>query len=81
MIVGLFRTIAFLVLAWVIFRFLDRWMAARRMHNEQRQQGRPAPRRERKEQEIIINYDPRQTQSRVRDDVGEEVDFEEVEEK
>lgn len=78
------RTIIFLVLAWAVFRFLDRWTATRRAFREQMNSQRPnrpqgQQRTERKEQDIIISYDPRQTKSKLRDDVGEEVDYEEVE--
>nr|WP_223279411.1 DUF4834 family protein [Phaeocystidibacter marisrubri] len=57
--------------------------ATRRAKSEGMNTRRPreasqSQRRERREQEVIINYDPRQTKSVIRDDVGEEVDFEEV---
>lgn len=74
---GLLRTIFVLVLAWAVFRFLDRWWANRaRTQSQQRSNGNRSSRRD---QEVIINYDPRSTKSAVRDDVGEVVDFEEVE--
>ncbi|KAB2817145.1 MAG: DUF4834 family protein [Bacteroidetes bacterium] len=77
------RTIFFIALAWLVFRFLDRMAATRRAKSEGMNTRRPreasqSQRRERREQEVIINYDPRQTKSVIRDDVGEEVDFEEV---
>lgn len=78
------RTILFIALAWAVIRFLDRIAATRRVMREQMKARGPhtrtdSNRRERKEQEIIINYDPRQTKSKLRDDIGEEVEFEEVE--
>ena len=74
---GLFRTIFFLVLAWFVFRTLDRLFSQRRRPSSQGSR-RGASRS--KEQEIIVRYDPRQTKSAVRDDVGEVVEFEEIEE-
>ena len=76
MAAGLFRTLFFLVLAWFVFRTLDRIFSQRRNAN---QSGRSNSSRS-KEQEIVVRYDPRQTKSAVRDDVGEVVDFEEIEE-
>ncbi|GGH76674.1 hypothetical protein GCM10011318_25290 [Phaeocystidibacter marisrubri] len=48
------------------------------MNTRRPREASQSQRRERREQEVIINYDPRQTKSVIRDDVGEEVDFEEV---
>ncbi|NVK03994.1 MAG: hypothetical protein HWD92_04195 [Flavobacteriia bacterium] len=77
MVAGLFRTIFFLVLAWFVFRTLDRLFSQRRGSSSQ---GSRRGASKNREQEIIVRYDPRQTKSAVRDDVGEVVEFEEIEE-
>lgn len=72
---GLLRTIGFLVLAYFLFRFLDRLFGSAKQPSGRRG---GSPRDE--ENEVVIRYNPNQTKSAVRDDVGEVVDFEEVEE-
>lgn len=76
MLAGLFRTLFFLVLAWFVFRTLDRMFSKRRPSNRANSRQNSSA----KEQEIVVRYDPRQTKSVVSDDVGEVVDFEEIEE-
>ncbi len=83
---GLLRTILVLVIAWFVFRLLDSWWASRKQrqrggqhHQRYGQSGSGSRRSSSKDQEVIIDYDPRMTRSHTRDDAGEVVDFEEVE--
>lgn len=73
------RFIAYLVIAWAVFKFLDSWWASRRKSEApRRSQGgrRPTVKRQ---QEVVVNYGPGKRRSSVREDVGEVVEFEEIE--
>lgn len=73
------RTVFFIVLGYVIFKWIDRLLSNRRRHNttNRPRDGRPSatPRRG----ETTLRYKPGKTRSAVKDSAGEVVDFEEVE--
>lgn len=71
------KAIGYLILAWFVFRLLDRLFSKPR---QSRGPQRPRSTARTGEQQIIINYDPRSTKSAVSEDTGEVVDFEEVKE-
>ena len=75
MIPGLFRTLVGLVVAWVVFRFLDRMFGRRRSASSQRTSG-PGfnPSGARPTGASSKGSNPKD------DDLGEYVDYEEVEE-
>ncbi len=76
---GLLRTILFLVVAWFVFKFLDAWWARRKSSPKHSSNSTRPSRGKPSQQEIIIDYDPRMTRSHTRDDAGEVVEFEEIE--
>jgi len=74
MIPGLFRTLVGLVLAWMVFRFLDRMFGRRRSASSQRKSS-PGfnPSGARPKGSSVKDSKPKD------DDLGEYVEFEEVE--
>lgn len=74
------KFVFYLFIAWAVFRILDFWWASRRKAEyARRPHSSNHNTRSKKQQEVVVTYDPRQTRSAVNQNAGEIVDFEEIE--
>jgi hypothetical protein len=78
----LFRFLLFLVLFWLVYHFLRKWIVGPFRDGYQQERGGSAGAGRQREGKVTINYRPREKrQESTSRQVGEYVDYEEVDEK